>query len=212
MKRPGPPKTKADLDSQETYDLIKKAQDGDSNANDTLLKDFKNFIENESLRVKVEILIDKIDKSEAVGAGMRAFNRAVMTYKFDGKASFATYATRCIDNGVQDVNRQERIIGENEVGEGIVDEDGIESSIFDRISDDSITPEALAERKQIIKLFWEEIDKIFNKDEARVIRLYIYESKMSEIMQDTNKSQKEINAIIRKYKQNLPKIQEKLNK
>ena len=212
MKRPGPLKTKADLDSQETYDLIKKAQDGDSNANDILLKSFRDFIERESLRVKIDNLIDDIDKSEATGAGMRAFDRAVMTYKFDGKATFATYATRCIDNGVQDINRQERIIGENEVGEGIVDEDGVVSSIFDRISDDTQNPESLAECDQILELFWAEVDKYFKPDEREVIKLYLADNKVPKIVAQTNKTQKEINAIIRKFKQLLPKIRENLDK
>lgn len=208
MKRPGPPITKADLDTEKTYELIKDAQAGNLRANEILLRSFEYFIKKESLLHR----IGKTLESEATGAGMRAFNKAIMTFKFDGKAKFATYASTCIYNGVQDENRIQKVIGENEMTDSITDEEGAEISIFDIMPSDSLDPEAMAERKQMIKLFWEILGEYFSGDEVEIIKLYIYEFKIPEIEKETNKKQKEINAILRKYKSLIPTIKENLSK
>lgn len=92
------------MNMQNVNDNILKAQAGDADAEAELLQKYARLVK--SVAFSYYAACADCDIEDLVQVGMIALMRAVRTYNVGGEASFETYATHCVRNGIIDELRK----------------------------------------------------------------------------------------------------------
>lgn len=217
MKRPGPPKTKADLDSQETYELIKQIQKLDKDCDEQiflrgkLLEQFEHWCKGMSTLKKAHY----VDRNEAIQKACEAFDKAVLRFNPDGEAKLSTFASTCINNAILDLDRKEKKYVENEQSSVVStnnEEDEDELDLIDKQAATILNPEEQMDEKMQYGMIRTVMLKYFSEEEVEIIEHKINKETTASLAIEYNMTTGEIDKLWRKFNSLRDKIRKDLGK
>ncbi len=217
MKRPGPPKTKADLDSQETYELIKKIQQLDKDCDEQiflrgkLLEQFEHWCKGMSTLKKAHY----VDHNEAIQKACEAFDKAVLRFNPDGEAKLSTFASTCINNAILDLDRKEKKYVENEQSSVVStnnEENEEELDLIDKQAATSLNPEEELDEKLQYNMLIKELHKYFTPKEVEIISRKNAKETTAKLAEEYEMATSEIDKLWRKFNSLRDKIRKNLGK
>ena len=176
----------------EENNLILKAQGGDSEAENDLLKAYSPLVK----RIARSYYAIGADGDDLIQSGMIGLMNAVR--KFDvqnGTASFKTYASTCIHNMIKTVLRKQNTITKNNTPL---------SEIIDLPSD--INLERGYEEKETERLLTDAISSVLNEREMNVLKLYPSAMSYQEISDKLGIEKKKVDNTIYSFRKKIKKL------
>lgn len=180
---------------------IIKAQQGDQESINMILKNYKNFI---FMNSRNYFLVGA-DQDDLLQEGMIGLIKAIKAYDGDKKASFKTFATICIKRqiitAIKSSNAQKNIALNSASGNYIEGEDGREVSYNKGLSSyTQYNPEELFLSKEKMKDLERYSKENFSKFEKEVFSYLIKGYSYREISDKLDKSLKTIDNTIQRIK------------
>lgn len=178
------------MDKQQELDLIEKAQQGDMSAENAVALQYLSLAK--SIARSFNMVADCDDLTQL---GMLGLIRAIRTFKPDGKASFKTYASRCIRNAIVDAVRKH----------------DAESVNIDECEpkDVSPDPENLFIQNETSTLLFEAIRSLLTPTEFSVLKLHLECMSYAEIAKELGLERKKVDNTIYSAKKKIKKLLEK---
>ena len=176
----------------EDTSLILKAQSGDSDAENELLKLYSPLVK----CIARTYNAIGIDNDDLVQSGMIGLMNAVR--KFDtvnGTASFKTYASTCIHNMIRTALRKQNTVSKA---------DTPLSEIIDLPSD--INLERGYEEKETEKLLLDAISAVLSEQEMNVLKLYLSAMSYQEISDRLGIEKKKVDNTIYSFRKKIKKL------
>ena len=196
--------TYKDFTTEQINALVIKAQEGDERSRETLLKAYYSLAQAMAIKYRKTT----VDVDDATSVAWIAVNKAINKYKLESKASFNTCASNCMRNAIFDLNRKESDFTDNtELDDG----DNLLAQLDDVSSLES-SPEEFMSDEVLNRLIMEEMHKLFTSEELLIIKYYLIDKKIADISELVQKTEQEINKVIRKYKTKLQEIRKRLDK
>ncbi|MBO4695055.1 MAG: sigma-70 family RNA polymerase sigma factor [Clostridia bacterium] len=214
MMRPGPPKTKKDLDLPETLDMIIKIQSLENGCDEQtilrskLLAEFENWYNGIS-NIKKATYVDPADAKQAA---CQAFDKAILNFDPKGGAKFSTFASTCINNAILDLDRKGRRILENEQSTVVSNDDENEVDLIDNQATTSLTPEEQMDEKMLYSILMKELEKYFSKDEINIIIGKLSQETTAKLAEEYEMEKNEVEKIWRKFNSLRDRIRNNLGK
>lgn len=190
-------------------ELCVKAQEGDENSVNELLKKYKSLIN----KLSRSYFLLGGDIEDIVQEGMIGLYKAIMKYKDEKNASFKTFASTCIKNQIQSAVRlasSEKnkvlstalpIIEENQN-----EDDDEEMEII--VPSSLPLPETQVLERENVKEIFEAIKTSLSTLEYKVLLLYLKGYNYNEISQSMNISKKSIDNALTRIKNKLSFLKE----
>ena len=184
-----------------SVDIIKKAQSGDQEAVNQILKNYENFI---FLKSRDYFLLGA-DKEDILQEGMIGLIKAIKAYNADKETSFNTFAILCIKRqiitAIKASNAQKNMVLNSALGNSLETEDGKEINYSKGISSGvTYNPEELYLGKEQITEFKKYLEKSFSQIEKEVFLYMVNGYNYREIAGRLGKSLKTIDNAMQRIK------------
>lgn len=182
-------------------DTIKKAQAGDQEAINQILKNYENFI---FLKSRDYFLLGA-DKEDILQEGMIGLIKAIKAYNSEKETSFNTFAILCIKRqiitAIKASNAQKNMVLNSALGNSLETEDGKEVNYSKGISSGiTYNPEELYLGKEQIVEFREYLERSFSQIEKEVFFYMVNGYNYREIAGRLGKSLKTIDNAMQRIK------------
>jgi len=164
------------LTKEEEIIYVKKAEEGDSKAKETLIEHNLRLVV--FLAKKYENT--KIDLEDLVSIGTIGLIKGVNTYKLDKNIKLATYASRCIDNEIlMFLRKNKKRRGEISFEDSLsYDGEGNELHLEDILGTEKDIVTKGIEEEHDKKILYEEINKLKKRDkEIMILRYGLFNTK-----------------------------------
>ncbi len=196
-------------DLENIKDIVEKAKNGSEKDRNAILKWYYPLVKLLAYKYKVAI----VNEDDAISVGWISLNKSIDKYNPNSKASFQTFASRCIVNAIYDENRRAKSYYEN-INTIDTNEDGnnILSDDIENILDESSDPEKITQDILLEELVMNELKKTFSNDELLIIKCYLLKQSISEIAKEVDQTENTINKTIRKYKAKIENIKRRVDK
>ena len=182
-----------------TEEVIAKAQAGNSEAIDLIIKEYKNLI---FLNVKNYFLVGA-DEDDLLQEGAIGLLKAIHAYT-KGKASFKTFATLCIRRqiltAVRSSNAQKNSALNAASGNNLENENGSEIYPKELYSNKKYNPEEVFLSKEKISDFHKFVESNFSAFEKKVFEYMVKGYSYKEIAEKLDKSPKTIDNSFQRIK------------
>lgn len=182
-----------------TEEVIAKAQAGNSEAIDLIIKEYKNLI---FLNVKNYFLVGA-DEDDLLQEGAIGLLKAIHAYT-KGKASFKTFATLCIRRqiltAVRSSNAQKNSALNAASGNNLENENGSEIYPKELYSNKKYNPEEIFLSKEKISDFHKFVESNFSAFEKKVFEYMVKGYSYKEIAEKLDKSPKTIDNSFQRIK------------
>ncbi len=196
-------------DLENIKEVVEKAKNGSEKDRNAILKWYYPLVKLLAYKYKVAI----VNEDDAISVGWISLNKSIDKYNPNSKASFQTFASRCIVNAIYDENRRAKsyyeninTIDNNEDGNDILSDD------IENILDESSDPEKITQDILLEELVMNELKKTFSNDELLIIKCYLLKQSISEIAKEVDQTENTINKTIRKYKAKIENIKRRVDK
>ena len=180
-------------------EVIKLAQNGDQEALDLILKEYKKLI---YLNIRNYFLVGA-DQDDLLQEGTIGLLKAIKNYS-EGKASFKTFATLCIRRqiltAVRSSTAQKNSALNEASGNNLETEDGHEDYPKELYSNVRYNPEAIFLSKEKIMEFQDFVEHNFRPFERQVLNYMIKGFSYKEIAEDLEKTPKVIDNSFQRIK------------
>ena len=180
-------------------EIVKLAQDGDQEALDLILKEYKKLI---YLNVRNYFLVGA-DQDDLLQEGTIGLLKAIKNYS-EGRASFKTFATLCIRRqiltAVRSSTAQKNIFLNEASGNNLETEDGHEDYPKGLYSNVKYNPEAIFLSKEKVMEFQDFVEHNFSPFEREVFNYMIKGFSYKEIAQELKKTPKVIDNSFQRIK------------
>lgn len=180
-------------------EVIKLAQNGDQEALDLILKEYKKLI---YLNIRNYFLIGA-DQDDLLQEGTIGLLKAIKNYS-EGKASFKTFATLCIRRqiltAVRSSTAQKNSALNEASGNNLETEDGHEDYPKELYSNVRYNPEAIFLSKEKIMEFQDFVEHNFSPFERQVFNYMIKGFSYKEIAEELEKTPKVIDNSFQRIK------------
>lgn len=176
-------------------ELCKRVQNGDSGAQDELLKRYKNKV----LAIARRFFLGGAETEDLVQEGMCGLYTAIINYSPE-KGNFSPYANTCVRNRILDKVRA----GKNNKNFALNSSVPIEEVDGEMLS--SLNPEDELIKDESLSEFYAAIAKNLSSLEFKVMVMYIDGLTMSEISSALNLSVKSVDNAITRARRKLQKI------
>ena len=196
-------------DLENIKEIVEKAKNGSEKDRNAILKWYYPLVKLLAYKYKVAI----VNEDDAISVGWISLNKSIDKYNPNSKASFQTFASRCIINAIYDENRRAKSYYEN-INTIDNNEDGndILANDIENILDESSDPEKITQDILLEELVMNELKKTFSNDELLIIKCYLLKQSISEIAKEVDQTENEINKTIRKYKTKIENIKRRVDK
>lgn len=184
------------MNKEQTYDLIKQAQNGDAEAANAVVYEYRGLAKS----IARSYYLIGADAEDLSQIGMIGLFKAVQTYKFDNGASFKTYATSCIRNIILDEIRKSKPSGME-----FIPMEDVEENIF---FSESKGPEDSFIEKESSQTFYEAISSLLNPMEMDVLKLHLESLSYQEIAQKLGIERKKVDNTIYAVRKKIKKLSE----
>ena len=178
--------------------LIEQAQRGDSEAFDTVIRQYKGL----AFKLARRCFLAYYDTDDMVQEACLALANAVKTYDTNGKRGFFGYAEMCIKNRLNDLIKSEtRLKRTDPNGKAIpIDEDDPpeEAGTIDPV--DTVIDEEAEE------IFYGKLQKILTQNEFSVLKLYLDGYTYKEIAVMLNTTSKRIDNVVYSAKKKVKEV------
>lgn len=182
-----------------TEEVIAKAQAGNSEAIDLIIKEYKNLI---FLNIKNYFLVGA-DEDDLLQEGAIGLLKAIHAYT-KGKASFKTFATLCIRRqiltAVRSSNAQKNSALNAASGNNLENENGSEIYPKELCSNKKYNPEEIFLSKEKIADFHKFVESNFSAFEKKVFEYMVKGYSYKEIAEKLDKSPKTIDNSFQRIK------------
>ncbi|MBE5756454.1 MAG: sigma-70 family RNA polymerase sigma factor [Clostridiales bacterium] len=183
-------------------ELIECAKNGDTQAENSLIKRYTNLI----LKIINQRVgrLDDYKKDEFLQTGRLAVSNAIKAYK--GSSSFTTFAYVCIDRRILDEikgkNRKKDVITKTALSLNSSNPEDI--SRIERIIDlNAVDPESKIISEESVAELWVKFEKVLSKFEFEVFTLYLKNYSYKEIATKLEKEEKAINNAVQRIRKKL---------
>ena len=180
-------------------EVIKLAQNGDQEALDLILKEYKKLI---YLNIRNYFLVGA-DQDDLLQEGTIGLLKAIKNYS-EGKASFKTFATLCIRRqiltAVRSSTAQKNSALNEASGNNLETEDGHEDYPKELYSNVRYNPEAIFLSKEKIMEFQDFVEHNFSPFERQVFNYMIKGFSYKEIAEELEKTPKVIDNSLQRIK------------
>lgn len=180
-------------------EVIKLAQNGDQEALDLILKEYKKLI---YLNIRNYFLVGA-DQDDLLQEGTIGLLKAIKNYS-EGKASFKTFATLCIRRqiltAVRSSTAQKNSALNEASGNNLETEDGHEDYPKELYSNVKYNPEAIFLSKEKIMEFQDFVEHNFSPFERQVFNYMIKGFSYKEIAEELEKTPKVIDNSFQRIK------------
>ena len=180
-------------------EVIKLAQNGDQEALDLILKEYKKLI---YLNIRNYFLVGA-DQDDLLQEGTIGLLKAIKNYS-EGKASFKTFATLCIRRqiltAVRSSTAQKNSALNEASGNNLETEDGHEDYPKELYSNVRYNPEAIFLSKEKIMQFQDFVEHNFSPFERQVFNYMIKGFSYKEIAEELEKTPKVIDNSFQRIK------------
>ena len=180
-------------------EVIKLAQNGDQEALDLILKEYKKLI---YLNIRNYFLVGA-DQDDLLQEGTIGLLKAIKNYS-EGKASFKTFATLCIRRqiltAVRSSTAQKNSALNEASGNNLETEDGHEDYPKELYSNVRYNPEAIFLSKEKIMEFQDFVEHNFSPFERQVFNYMIKGFSYKEIAEELEKTPKVIDNSFQRIK------------
>ena len=181
--------------------IIEKYRAGDENALDFLLNKYKSL----AGKISRSYFLVGAEPEDILQEAMLGLYSACRKYTQDGKTSFKTFATLCINRAIQSAikiaNRQKNKVLNESLSLSSKDINGEDIEIY--IQSDELKPEDVILAKERERIFAEIIDKKLSKKEKNVLKLYLQGQSYMQIAQSLDLSTKSVDNAIARTKKKL---------
>lgn len=182
-------------------DTIRKAQEGDQDAINQILKNYENFI---FLKSRDYFLLGA-DKEDILQEGMIGLIKAIKAYKEDKDTSFNTFAILCIKRqiitAIKASNAQKNMVLNAAISNSLETEDGKEVNYSKGLSTGiTYNPEELYIGKEQVTEFKSYLEKSFSQIEKEVFFYMVNGYNYREIADRLGKSLKTIDNAMQRIK------------
>lgn len=181
------------MDKEQELQLIKKAQQGDLEAENSVALAYLNLAKSIARSFGVAGAYDVDDLSSY---GMLALIRAIHTYDENGKASFKTYASRCIRNAIVDAVRK----SESANVEIALDSGELRNELQEA------NPESIFIENETSALLLEAISSLLTPTELDVLKLHLECMSYAEIAGELGLERKKVDNTIYSAKKKIRKL------
>lgn len=166
--------------------LVNKAQRGDKDAAEELLRRYKHMV----LKCTRPYYIVGAEQDDLIQEGMLGLYRAVLTYNI-GKSKFITYAYQCVKSAIYDAVKAASTKKHQWLRSYV---DNGDNETVDAVA----SPELIAEQIESSEALMDKIKAALSKREYIVFSLYIAGNSISDIAELTNVTYKSVeNALQR---------------
>lgn len=179
--------------------VVKLAQDGDQEALDLILREYKKLI---YLNIRNYFLVGA-EQEDLLQEGTIGLLKAIKSYN-EGKASFKTFATLCIRRqiltAVRSSTAQKNSVLNEASGNNLETEDGHEDYPKELYSNIKYNPEAIFLSKEKIMEFQDFVEHNFSPFERKVFDYMIKGFSYKEIAEELEKTPKVIDNSFQRIK------------
>lgn len=191
-------------------ELILRAQNGDEDALNTLLKNYKSLIN----QISRSYFLIGGDVEDIIQEGMIGLYKAIKNYTTKKNASFKTFATTCIKNQIQTAikvasSEKNKVLSSAlSLTEEADDED--EESTGDVLVPSPLPPpDDLIIEKEEFNQTYDKIKKILSPLEIKVLNYYLQGFSYNEISEKSNLNKKSIDNALSRIKTKLAFLKDK---
>lgn len=191
-------------------ELILRAQNGDEDALNTLLKKYKSLIN----QISRSYFLIGGDVEDIIQEGMIGLYKAIKNYTTKKNASFKTFATTCIKNQIQTAikvasSEKNKVLSSAlSLTEEADDED--EESTGDVLVPSPLPPpDDLIIEKEEFNQTYDKIKKILSPLEIKVLNYYLQGFSYNEISEKSNLNKKSIDNALSRIKTKLAFLKDK---
>lgn len=191
-------------------ELITRSKSGDEQAIADLIMKYKDLVKS----IVRKYFLVGADMDDLMQEGMIGLYKAIMSYDFNCKAQFPTYAKVCISrqvyNAMRLANSQKNQAlntsllfggqGEIDMPDSDEDEDNI---IVVALEEDS--PETIALKKERLQTFYNSIDKVLNGTEYEILQMYLDGKSYGEMAKKLELTTKNIDNALTRIRSKLKK-------
>jgi RNA polymerase sporulation-specific sigma factor len=197
-----------DLDISLSDDqIVKKAQNGDKEAEEYLIRKYKEYVKNRTL----QYYIAGADRDDIIQEGMIGIFKAIRDYESDKAASFSTFAELCVTRQIISAIKQARRLKHGplntyvSLSKPISDEEPSNNLENTLLSGKDSDPESMLLLKEKINHIQDNGSDIFSKLELGVLKEFLQGKNYIEIADLLNKPSKSIDNTIQRIKKKLDK-------
>ena len=189
-----------DRTKEQEIQLIKKAQQGDIEAENSVALAYMNLAKSIARSFGVA---GAYDVDDLAGYGMLGLIRAIHTYDENGKANFKTYASRCIKNAIVDAVRK------SESGAVEIKLDSVDDEIQGEMQ--QTNPESIFIENETSSLLFEAISSLLTPTELDVLKLHLECMSYADIAKELGLERKKVDNTIYSAKKKIRKLLDKEN-
>lgn len=199
------PIQKTSLDVMPEEYIVTKAREGDVNAQEFLIRQYKNFVR---LKAKSYFLIGA-DKEDIIQEGMIGLFKAIRDFRSEKSPSFKAFAELCITrqmiSAVKAATRQKHMPLNSYVSldQPVNDEDS-EQTLLDVVASDlSSDPALLLISRESVESIEAKIRVLLSDFELKVLQMHIDGRNYHEIAKDLDRHAKSIDNALQRIKRKL---------
>ena len=187
-----------DMDKEQEKQLIKLAQTGDIEAENSVALAYMNLAKSIARSFGIA---GAYDVDDLAGYGMLGLIRAIHTYDENGKANFKTYASRCIKNAIVDAVRK------SESGAVEIKLDSVDDEIQGEMQ--QTNPESIFIENETSSLLFEAISSLLTPTELDVLKLHLECMSYADIAKELGLERKKVDNTIYSAKKKIRKLLDK---
>ena len=191
---------RADVTKEQEIQLIKKAQQGDIEAENSVALAYLNLAKSIARSFGIA---GAYDVDDLAGYGMLGLIRAIHTYDENGKANFKTYASRCIKNAIVDAVRK------SESGAVEIKLDSVDDEIQGEMQ--QTNPESIFIENETSSLLFEAISSLLTPTELDVLKLHLECMSYADIAKELGLERKKVDNTIYSAKKKIRRLLDKEN-
>ena len=183
----------SELENQTDNELLREIRNGQAKATDELIERYRSTVE----LIAQKYIGSPLEKDDLVQEGMIGLLAAIKSYNSEKGATFATYASRCIDNSVKTALKKFSRIKDIPPSSIIeLEEDALDSQMALSAEDEYLAKESVSALTEIL---YEGLSRFENE----VLRLYIVGHSYNEIADKLGKNPKAIDNAIQRIRKKL---------
>ena len=186
------------MDKEQEIQLIKKAQQGDIEAENSVALAYMNLAKSIARSFGIA---GAYDVDDLAGYGMLGLIRAIHTYDENGKANFKTYASRCIKNAIVDAVRK------SESGAVEIKLDSVDDEIQGEMQ--QTNPESIFIENETSSLLFEAISSLLTPTELDVLKLHLECMSYADIAKELGLERKKVDNTIYSAKKKIRNLRDK---
>lgn len=187
--------------------LVMLAQQGDSGAQDTLIKKYKNFVRS---KARAYFLMGA-DREDIVQEGMIGLFKAIRDYQPDRMASFKSFSEMCVKRqiitAIKTATRQKHMPLNSYVSlnKPVFDEDS-DRTLYDMMTNrKDLNPEYLVIKREELDMIESKMGEVLSDMECEVLTAYLEGKSYHEIASELQKHVKSVDNALQRVKRKLEK-------